>query len=158
MARSRFMFDDLEAYMATAYSVRDRLIEEWNDTQCVGWAGWLAGCVSGLALGGLARPQGSAAAVFWLLGLGACAAPGTRSTCPCPNPNCPRRTYIKEQDPKRVYYLSMEFLMGRSLLNALNNLEVVDQYKEAIEELGYKLETLVRGMGGWWGGPLLCVL
>lgn len=29
------MFDDLEAYMATAYSVRDRLIEEWNDTQCV---------------------------------------------------------------------------------------------------------------------------
>ena len=35
LARSRYMFDDLEAYMATAYSVRDRLIEEWNDTQCV---------------------------------------------------------------------------------------------------------------------------
>ena len=33
MARSRYQFDDLEAYMATAYSVRDRLIEEWNDTQ-----------------------------------------------------------------------------------------------------------------------------
>lgn len=33
MARSRYKFDDLEAYMATAYSVRDRLIEEWNDTQ-----------------------------------------------------------------------------------------------------------------------------
>ena len=60
-------------------------------------------------------------------------------------PPAPRRTYIKEVDPKRVYYLSMEFLMGRSLLNALNNLEVVDQYKEAITELGYKLETLV----GW---------
>jgi len=55
-------------------------------------------------------------------------------------------------DPKRVYYLSMEFLMGRSLLNALNNLDIKDQYKEAIEELGYKLETLVGGrMGG--GGP-----
>jgi starch phosphorylase len=35
MARTRYKFDDLEAYMATAYSVRDRLIEEWNDTQCV---------------------------------------------------------------------------------------------------------------------------
>ena len=33
MARSRYKFDDLEAYMAAAYSVRDRLIEEWNDTQ-----------------------------------------------------------------------------------------------------------------------------
>ncbi len=33
MARSRYKFDNLEAYMATAYSVRDRLIEEWNDTQ-----------------------------------------------------------------------------------------------------------------------------
>lgn len=33
IARSRYKFDDLEAYMATAYSVRDRLIEEWNDTQ-----------------------------------------------------------------------------------------------------------------------------
>ena len=33
LARSRYKFDDLEAYMATAYSVRDRLIESWNDTQ-----------------------------------------------------------------------------------------------------------------------------
>lgn len=41
MARSRYKFDDLEAYMATAYSVRDRLIEEWNDTQCVAAASCL---------------------------------------------------------------------------------------------------------------------
>ncbi len=54
------------------------------------------------------------------------------------------RSYIKEVDPKRIYYLSMEFLMGRSLLNALNNLDIKDQYTEAIQELGYKLETLVR--------------
>ena len=33
----------------------------------------------------------------------------------------------RDADAKRVYYLSMEFLMGRSLLNALNNLGVVDQ-------------------------------
>ena len=41
MARSRYKFDDQEAYMATAYSLRDRLIESWNDTQayfkCVPW-------------------------------------------------------------------------------------------------------------------------
>ena len=64
-----------------------------------------------------------------------------------------RRTYIKEQDPKRVYYMSMEFLMGRSLLNALNNLGIKDQYTEAITELGYKLEILVGWwVGGWWQG------
>jgi hypothetical protein len=34
--------------------------------------------------------------------------------------------------------------MGRSLLNALSNLDVRDQYREAITELGYKLETLVE--------------
>ena len=75
---------------------------------------------------------------------------------------CPpaRRTFIKERDPKRIYYLSMEFLMGRSLLNALNNLGIRDQYTEAITELGYKLETLVGAAGagaggwvdGWWRG------
>ena len=47
-------------------------------------------------------------------------------------------------DAKRVYYLSMEFLMGRSLLNALNNLGVVDQYTEALREMGYKLEDLIE--------------
>lgn len=33
LARTRFNFDNLGAYQATAYSVRDRLIEAWNDTQ-----------------------------------------------------------------------------------------------------------------------------
>ena len=32
LARTRFNFDDKGAYQATAYSVRDRLIEAWNDT------------------------------------------------------------------------------------------------------------------------------
>ncbi|GMH36665.1 hypothetical protein BSKO_04538 [Bryopsis sp. KO-2023] len=84
LARSRFNFDDFEAYQATAYSLRDRLIEAWNDTQ----------------------------------------------------------NYFKELDPKRVYYISMEFLMGRSLLNSLFNLDVKDTYTEALRELGYDLETL----------------
>ena len=33
LARTRFNFDNKGAYQATGYSVRDRLIEAWNDTQ-----------------------------------------------------------------------------------------------------------------------------
>lgn len=49
----------------------------------------------------------------------------------------------RDADPRRVYYMSMEFLMGRSLTNALYNLGVQGQYTEAVRELGYDLETLV---------------
>ena len=45
---------------------------------------------------------------------------------------------------KRVYYMSMEFLMGRSLLNALFILVVAGAYGEALAEMGYNLETLVQ--------------
>ncbi|GAQ88375.1 glycogen phosphorylase [Klebsormidium nitens] len=86
VARSRYRFDDWEAYQAVAYSVRDRLIESWNDTQ----------------------------------------------------------QFFKNSDPKRVYYLSMEFLMGRSLLNSVFNLGVKDKYEEALRQLGYDLETLAE--------------
>ncbi|KAG1668368.1 hypothetical protein FOA52_004877 [Chlamydomonas sp. UWO 241] len=86
MARSRYKFDEFEAYQATSLSLRDRLIERWNDTQ----------------------------------------------------------TFIKEKDPKRVYYLSMEFLMGRSLLNTLYNLDVHTPYTEALAELGYNLEAIAE--------------
>lgn len=50
----------------------------------------------------------------------------------------------REQDVKRVYYMSMEFLMGRSLLNALFNLDVTGQYGEALQEMGYSLESIVE--------------
>jgi len=43
-----------------------------------------------------------------------------------------------------VYYMSMEFLMGRSLLNALFNLDVAGAYGEALTEMGYSLERLVE--------------
>jgi len=86
MARSRYRFDDFECYQATALSLRDRLVESWNDTQ----------------------------------------------------------TYFKQQDPKRVYYLSMEFLMGRSLLNTVYNLDVAEPYAEALREMGFKLEDLAE--------------
>lgn len=51
--------------------------------------------------------------------------------------------WCSEKDPKFVYYLSAEFLMGRSLLNAVYNLGVKDAYADAILELGYDLETAV---------------
>eukprot|EP00271_Cylindrocystis_brebissonii_P014161 TRINITY_DN35420_c0_g1_i1.p1 TRINITY_DN35420_c0_g1~~TRINITY_DN35420_c0_g1_i1.p1 ORF type:complete len:1046 (+),score=242.32 TRINITY_DN35420_c0_g1_i1:158-3295(+) len=86
VARSRYKFDDFEAYQGTAFSVRDRLIESWNDTQ----------------------------------------------------------QYFKDQDPKRVYYFSMEFLMGRSLLNSIFNLGIRDQYTEALQQLGYELEVVAE--------------
>lgn len=43
---------------------------------------------------------------------------------------------------KEVYYLSMEFLMGRSLKNSLYNLEIVGLVGAALEEMGVKLENL----------------
>lgn len=45
--------------------------------------------------------------------------------------------------------MSMEFLMGRSLTNALYNLGVQGQYTEAVRELGYDLETLVDQASFW---------
>lgn len=45
-------------------------------------------------------------------------------------------------DAKRVYYLSLEFLIGRTLGNALINLGVEGEAAEALEELGYSLEEL----------------
>ena len=56
LARTRFDFDNFGAYQAAAFSVRDRLIESWNDTQ----------------------------------------------------------QFHHNNDSKRVYYLSLEFLMGRT--------------------------------------------
>lgn len=84
LARTRYNFDNYAAYQATALSVRDRLIESWNDTQ----------------------------------------------------------QYFTEQGVKRVYYLSMEFLMGRSLQNSLFNLELENSYVKALRDVGYMLEDL----------------
>jgi starch phosphorylase len=46
-------------------------------------------------------------------------------------------------DQKRVYYISMEFLMGRTLENSLINLGLYDEFKEAMTLLGYNFETIV---------------
>ena len=84
LARTRFNFDTSSCYRATAFSIRDRLIESWNDTQQL----------------------------------------------------------FTAEDHKRVYYLSLEFLLGRLMQANLVNLNMEGKYREAIDELGYKLEEL----------------
>ena len=48
----------------------------------------------------------------------------------------------KKQDPKYVYYLSMEFLMGRALGNNLINLCCYKEVAEVLEELGFDLNVI----------------
>ena len=52
-----------------------------------------------------------------------------------------QKQYEKD-DPKIVYYLSMEFLMGRALGNNLINLCAYNEVKEALEELGFDLNVI----------------
>ncbi len=52
-----------------------------------------------------------------------------------------QKTY-EQEDPKTVYYMSMEFLMGRALGNNLLNLMAYDQVREALEELGFDLNAI----------------
>ncbi|CAO0791331.1 unnamed protein product [Mucor circinelloides] len=86
LCRSPYNLDKLAVYQATAYSVRDRLLEDWNMTQ----------------------------------------------------------EAVHKENPKRCYYLSMEFLIGRALDNALHCLEVKDVYKDSVKDLGFNLEDLLQ--------------
>jgi starch phosphorylase len=52
-----------------------------------------------------------------------------------------QRTYL-EQDVKKVYYLSLEFLMGRLLTNTLINLQYEDECRAIMEEIGFDLNQL----------------
>jgi len=52
-----------------------------------------------------------------------------------------QQTYY-EKDVKRIYYISMEFLMGRLLGNSLINLGLFDNVERALMELGYDLEEI----------------
>lgn len=56
-----------------------------------------------------------------------------------------KNTYnaYKEQDCRRAYYLSMEYLMGRTLSNAMLNLGLDDIVEKAMYELGLHLEELI---------------
>ena len=67
-------------------------------------------------------------------------------------------------DAKRVYYLSMEFLMGRALLNSVVNLGAREAHLQGLSQLGYDLEALQEkewdaGLGnGGLGRLAACIL
>ena len=51
---------------------------------------------------------------------------------------------VRANAPRKVYYLSLEFLMGRTLLNAAVNMELDDNARALLEEIGVRLEQLVE--------------
>ncbi|XP_074336321.1 alpha-1,4 glucan phosphorylase L-2 isozyme, chloroplastic/amyloplastic-like [Apium graveolens] len=52
--------------------------------------------------------------------------------------------YYEKINVKQAYYLSMEFLQGRALLNSIGNLELSGAYAEALTKLGHNLEDVAR--------------
>lgn len=86
LARTPWSFNTHSGYYATALSVRDRLLEYFNDTQ-----------------------------------------------------RC-----FYEKKCKRVYYLSIEYLMGRLLLSNLQNMGIRNAYAEALRQLGWTLEDIAE--------------
>lgn len=52
------------------------------------------------------------------------------------------RNQMLAQDMKRTCYLSLEFLMGRTLSNALLNLDLTDNVRKALYDLGLRLEEI----------------
>ncbi|KAK3016489.1 hypothetical protein RJ639_007178 [Escallonia herrerae] len=83
---SPFEFEPEQAYYAAAQSVRDRLVQQWNETYL----------------------------------------------------------HYHKVDPKQTYYLSMEFLQGRALTNAIGNLDIQGAYADALNKLGHELEEIVE--------------
>ena len=52
------------------------------------------------------------------------------------------RAETESRDTRRTCYMSLEFLMGRSLSNAVQNLELVEPVRQALNQLGMELEDL----------------
>ncbi|KAJ3403447.1 Non-essential glycogen phosphorylase, partial [Chytridiales sp. JEL 0842] len=48
------------------------------------------------------------------------------------------------KDPKRIYYMSLEFLIGRSMDNAILNLAIKDKSEKALEKIGFRMEDLIE--------------
>ncbi len=86
LAKDEYSSTTLDHYYALCFSVRDRLVDRWVNTQ---------------------------------------------------------QTYY-QKDARRVYYLSMEYLMGRALHNALVNLDMVEVCRAALKEEGIELADLER--------------
>lgn len=54
------------------------------------------------------------------------------------------QTHHTANKPKRVWYMSLEFLQGKSLDNALLNLGVKPEYAAVVQNLGFKMEDLLE--------------
>ncbi len=54
------------------------------------------------------------------------------------------REKYRDEKPKRVAYLSLEFLMGRALTNAALNIDIEDELRKAVKEYGVTLEELAE--------------
>ncbi len=52
------------------------------------------------------------------------------------------RKVQQKEKAKRVYYLSLEFLMGRAMTNNINNMGLQDEVTKALKNLGYTYEEL----------------
>ncbi|BBM97924.1 glycogen phosphorylase [Marchantia polymorpha subsp. ruderalis] len=50
--------------------------------------------------------------------------------------------HLHKTNPKHIHYLSMEFLQGRALSNAVGNLEMRDAYGAALRKFGYEMEDV----------------
>jgi len=67
-------------------------------------------------------------------------------------------------DAKRVYYLSLEFLLGRALINNISNLNAQDAFTDAMRQVGYDLDVLQEeewdaGLGnGGLGRLAACIM
>ena len=83
-SKIRYTATHFDLYQSLALSIRDRMVEFWNDTQ---------------------------------------------------------QTY-RERGAKQVYYLSLEYLVGRSLRNNLVNLGIYEVCQDAMAQIGYDLEEL----------------
>ena len=49
---------------------------------------------------------------------------------------------VKKEQQKQVYYMSMEFLLGKSLKNHLNNMDMTDVFAKVVKKYGYDMEDL----------------
>lgn len=52
------------------------------------------------------------------------------------------RAKLKKRTTKKIYYFSMEFLIGPSLKNNLNNLKMTEAYEKALKEFGFDIEDI----------------
>jgi starch phosphorylase len=54
------------------------------------------------------------------------------------------RNYYRETDPKRVFYLSLEFLIGRMMSNAALNIGIEPKIRKGLHTLGQKMENVAE--------------